>query len=540
MDSGGYIIEPNVAPEIAALDWLERQGEISQQDISHGKSLQENSQKSLLSILNQIGIINDRALAQALSLVTDIEVVSEPISSFSKAKTDLNPEFLRDSQSLLVNDDALLLVVNPLNERLFRGIEYALGNTPQVKIIHSGDWQHLFQQHHPESNAINAQDIEQEQSLLSEIADTERDAPTVRQVNSWISQAIDIGASDVHFETRKTSFNVHYRLDGILHPADSQPKPISAAIISRIKVIADLDLGERHKPQDGRSSIVVRGRRVDIRVSIIPTIDGESAVIRLLDRPEGMLSLSELGFNADIIGQLNEVTSRGHGMFVVAGPTGSGKTTTLYACLEALKGKGLKILSVEDPVEYHFDHVSQVQISEKTGRSFANVLRSFLRHDPDVILVGEIRDNETAEIAVQASLSGHLVLATIHAIDTPRVKTRLTDMGIDPFKLDACLVGSMAQRLIRKLCPNCRIPEPVSSDIQMLFDAYNIPIPDKIYKADGCPECRHEGYKGRIALAEVSTNGQDSAPKKSLKVNGLELLANGETSFSELMGVTDI
>lgn len=540
MDSGGIIIEPNVAPEIAALDWLERQGELSKQDISHGQSLQEESNKPLLLLLNQIGTLSDKALARAFSLVSDLDVANAPLETYSKPKTELNPEFLRDTQSVLVNNDDLLLVVNPLNERLIRGIEFALGHLPKVEIIQTGDWNSLFQRYFPEASVIDASDIEQEHSLINELADSDRDAPTVRQVNSWISQAIDIGASDVHFETRKTSFNIHYRLDGILQPIDTHPKTISASVISRIKVISDLDLGERHKSQDGRSSIVVRGRRIDIRVSIIPTIDGESAVIRLLDRPDGMLSLQELGFENEIISTLNNITIRGHGMFVVAGPTGSGKTTTLYACLENLKGKGLKILSVEDPVEYHFDHVSQVQISEKTGRNFANVLRSFLRHDPDVILVGEIRDNETAEIAVQASLSGHLVLATIHAIDTPRVKTRLTDMGVDPFKLDASLVGSMAQRLVRKLCPNCKIPERVTADIQVLFHALGIDVPEFIYKSDGCPECRNEGFKGRIVLAEISTNEVETSEDQSLKANSLRLVANGDTSLSEIMGITEL
>ena len=277
---------------------------------------------------------------------------------------------------------------------------------------------------------------------------------------------------------------------------------------------------------------MVRGRRLDVRVSVIPTIDGESAVIRLLDRDRSLLSLQGLGFDDEAQGKLIDIMSRRHGMFVVAGPTGSGKTTTLYACIEMLKGRGLKILSVEDPVEYHFDHVSQVQISEKAGRTFASALRSFLRHDPDVILVGEIRDPETAAIAVQASLSGHLVLATLHAIDSTRIRTRLVDMGVEPFKLDACLVGALSQRLVRRLCPHCREQIDIPHDLKRALSRAGLPAPDQVWHTSGCEQCDWEGFRGRVALADFINDQEEG--ESALKLAAHQLALRGETSFQEV------
>ena len=289
-----------------------------------------------------------------------------------------------------------------------RAIEFALGRTPSRQIIRLGDWQRLFDHFYPPADAALDSAVQEEDAFALDLADQSRDAPVVRQVTAWLSEAADLGASDIHFDTKRNALEVLYRQDGTLRSVSTQPKSAASSIMTRIKVIANLDLGEQNKAQDGRATIVVRGRRLDVRVSIIPTIDGESAVIRLLDRQDQLLTLEGLGFSEDIKSSLRSILDRRHGMFVVAGPTGSGKTTTLYACIEHLKGRGLKILSVEDPVEYHFDHVSQVQISEKAGRTFASALRSFLRHDPDVILVGEIRDEETAAVAVQAALSDTL------------------------------------------------------------------------------------------------------------------------------------
>lgn len=537
MDSGWFELEPNVASEVAALDWLERRGEISTADISHAETLRNASSKPVLFLLNQIGVLTDDALADALSKVTELPIAAPPFSIGGEGLSPIGTEFLKETQSLLSSDQKSLYTVNPISERMLRGVEFALGSLPNMLIIRTGDWLRAFQSAFPENPDDLSNSLQEDDTFATELADHDRDAPIVRQVSSWLGEAADLGASDVHLEARKTSLDVHYRIDGVLQKISSHPKGLAASAVARIKVIAELDLGERNKSQDGRATIVVRGRRLDVRVSIIPTIDGESAVVRILDRPENLLSLQELGFSDDLSQRLGAITQRKQGLFIVAGPTGSGKTTTLYACLETLKGRGLKILSVEDPVEYHFDHVNQVQISEKAGRDFAGALRSFLRHDPDVILVGEIRDSETAEVAIQAALSSHLVLATLHAIDTSRVRTRLLDMGIEPFKLDACLVASMAQRLVRRLCENCKIPAPLTEDQRAALAANYIPAPEYVYRPDGCPKCRNEGFSGRTALAELARSGESAAQGENLLDQGLKLVTQGTTSFSEIAGL---
>ncbi|KCZ52816.1 hypothetical protein HY29_17905 [Hyphomonas beringensis] len=526
------------ASEAAALDYLLQADILQTKDIEQAESLRDSTRKSVLITLNQIGVLKDHDLAKAYSKVTGLPVMTADAPIPDALPEELNPEFLRDTQSVLLSTSGPLAAVNPLDKRMLAGIEFAIGHVPSIIIAEAGDWSRLFSRIYP-GNALDISSGEEDTALAIEIADHDRDAPIVRQVASWLSEAADTGASDVHFETRRSEFEVFYRVDGVLRSVSRSPKSGAAAVIARIKVIADLDLGERNRAQDGRATIVVRGRRLDIRVSIIPTIDGESAVIRLLDRPNKLLTLEGLGFTGDIAEALESICEKRHGMFVVAGPTGSGKTTTLYSCLEQLKHRGLKILSVEDPVEYHFEHVSQVQISDKSGRTFAGALRSFLRHDPDVIMVGEIRDPETAQVAVQAALSGHLVFATLHAIDASRIRTRLEDMGVEPFKLEACLVGSMAQRLVRILCPNCRQPSPLTEQERSLFERHNVPLPEHTYSAEGCAECRHEGYLGRTALAEFAYGATAPEASRTLIRQALQLTASGQTSSAEVASLIE-
>ena len=522
-----------------ALNELLASGRIKEEDVTHAQGLDTKSARPLLQTLNQIGVLSDADLAGAYSSVTGLTIL--PGSGLDEAEPELhglNPDFLRERQALLLSPTGPLAAVNPLDVTLMRGIEYALGFKPGVVIIEAGSWKRAFARSF--DTELDLTDIEtgSDTMLAAELADQDRDAPIVRKVSSWISDAADAGASDIHLEAKRHALEVSYRIDGGLQLIGTEPKSAAASVIARIKVLSELDLGERNRSQDGRATIALRGRRLDIRVSIISTIDGESAVIRLLDRPASLLTLSSLGFSSDIVSGLEKVSEKQHGLFIVAGPTGSGKTTTLYACLQRLKGRGLKILSVEDPVEYHFDHVSQVQISEKSGRDFASVLRSFLRHDPNVIFVGEIRDGETARIAVQAALTGHLVLATVHAIDTSRVRTRLIDMDVEASQLDACLVGSMAQRLIRLLCASCKTPHMPGQDERALFEAAGIPAPHQIYDSVGCDTCRDEGFKGRTALAELRLTRTDMSERETLHSQGLKLVAEGRTTLAEILGLS--
>lgn len=522
-------------PEGLALEWLLIQNVVTDQDVQQALALNSAAHKSTLITLNQMGVLTDTALAAAYSHVTGLEVANS-VPPSEPSVPILNPPFMRETKSLLLAEDGPLYVVDPLDDRATRGTLFAIGHCPPARIILAGEWLRLFQNLFPtDAQAISQTHTDDE--LAAGIADQDRDAPIVRQVAAWLSEAADSGASDVHFDVRRNALEVYYRIDGVLKPVSIQPKAIAPSVVARIKVLANLDLGERNQSQDGRATVVVRGRKLDVRVSVVPTINGEAAVVRLLDRPDGLLSLSRLGFDQSLTKHLQSIVRQRHGLFIVAGPTGSGKTTTLYACLEMLKGSGLKILSVEDPVEYHFDHVSQVQISEKVGRNFASALRSFLRHDPDVILVGEIRDSETAQVAVQAALSGHLVLATIHAIDTARVRTRLIDMGVEPFRLDACLVGSLAQRLVRQLCPACRIQRELTAEEKEWFERSGAPVPIHAYDAVGCMACSQDGFKGRTVVASFALSDHGESSSISFAKQASEMISSGETTVSEIFGL---
>lgn len=536
MASSGVDFKPEPSGEDAALEWLLLEGQIGKEDVHQARTHRRDENVSLLITLNRMGVLSDDRMLAATSRFSGIPTHSETLSFEAQDDPPLSIEFMRDTHALLRSSAGPLFLVDPFDDRLLRAVEFALGHIPQRRLLSVGDWQRAFQASFPEQRDISELGDELDGAFAVELADSERDAPIVRQVAAWIAEAADLGASDIHFDARRGAFEVSYRVDGMLRHVARESRGICAPIISRIKVISGLDLGERNKAQDGRATIAIRGRRLDIRVSIIPTIDGESAAIRLLDRPDGLLSLEQLGFDEEIRSALHGIIEQRHGMFVVAGPTGSGKTTTLYACIELLRGRGLKILSVEDPVEYHFDHVNQVQISEKAGRSFANALRAFLRHDPDVILVGEIRDPETAVIAVQAALSGHLVFATIHAIDTSRVRTRLKDMGIEAFKLDACLLGAMSQRLVRRLCPHCAIGVDLTDAQKELFVAHGLEPPKRAAGARACAACNSDGFVGRIALADLAI-GADAPDPKALGRAALELAARGDVAFSDVVGL---
>ncbi len=522
--------------EESAIDRLIDAGTLTGDDVAHARSLIQDDHMSLLVMLNRMGVLSDDALAATYQSMTGYRIVTEKdLSSGDTFEDACNPLFLKRVQAILLSPNGPLAVVNPLNDRALRGIQFALGFAPERVIVKSGDWARAFSARYEADLDLSGVGGAEQDDFSSELADQDRDAPIVRRVASWLSDAADMGASDIHFEARRSVLEVRYRVDGVLRTVAREPKTAISSVIARIKVLSDLDLGERNKSQDGRATIVVRGRRLDVRVSIISTIDGESAVIRLLDKPARLLSIESLGFAEDISQTLQTVMSKRNGLFVVAGPTGSGKTTTLYACLESLKGTGLKILSVEDPVEYHFEHVNQVQISDHEGRGFADALRAFLRHDPDVILVGEIRDSETAKIAVEAALQGHLVLATLHAIDVARVRTRLLDMGVEAFQLEATLAGSLAQRLVRLLCPECKKLRFVSDAEADVFTQAGLEVPTEIADPLGCPACKDEGYRKRTVIAEAMLGA--SGKTSTLRVQGLALVANGKTTLREILSL---
>lgn len=386
---------------------------------------------------------------------------------------------------------------------------------------------------------------------------TEDDAPVIRFVNSLLFRAVKEKASDIHIEPFEKEMVVRMRIDGVLYDIVRQPKKAHAAISSRIKVMGALDIAEKRLPQDGRIKIKIAGKDIDIRLSTVPTLFGERLVMRILEQSGTILELNQLGFPAESEKNIEGLIFRKYGIVLVTGPTGSGKSTTLSACLLKINSPEVNILTVEDPVEYQIAGVNQVQVNPKIELSFARALRAFLRQNPDIIMVGEIRDKETAEIAINASLTGHLVLSTIHTNDASGAPTRLIDMGVEPFLVASSLLGVIAQRLIRKLCTKCREQhEPTPFELEEL-KLEHVPRGATFYRAKGCPSCSQSGYAGRTVIHEllqvddevrrliVRTSDSDTIRKeaiskgmKTLREDGIEKVMRGITSIDELMRVT--
>ena len=390
---------------------------------------------------------------------------------------------------------------------------------------------------------------------IEDLLEQSDDAPVIRLINALLTEAIKEGASDIHVETFESRLVARFRVDGILREILTLKRALATLLVSRIKVMAKLDIAEKRIPQDGRISLRVAGKEVDVRVSTLPSSNGERVVLRLLDKAVGRLELEHLGIPAVHRDQIRQALSQPHGIILVTGPTGSGKTTTLYAGLSHLNDACRNILTVEDPIEYHLEGIGQTQVNTKVNMTFARGLRAILRQDPDVVMVGEIRDGETAEIAVQASLTGHLVLSTLHTNSAVGAITRLQDMGIEPFLLSSSLVGIVAQRLVRVLCEDCKIAySPDEAECRLL--GVDVNKPPHIYHAHGCPECKQSGYRGRSGIYEVITVDEkvrrmihcqesehavieyvrQSTP--SIRINGMEKVLQGVTTLEEVLRVT--
>ena len=393
-------------------------------------------------------------------------------------------------------------------------------------------------------------DLPQTEDLL----DAENDAPVIRMINALLTQAVRDNASDIHIEPFETRSVVRFRVDGTLKDVVEPHRALHAAMVSRLKIMAELDIAEKRLPQDGRITLRLAGRPVDVRVSTLPTGHGERVVLRLLDKDAGRLDLERLGMESTTLEQIDQLMGQPHGIVLVTGPTGSGKTTTLYAALSRIDATVTNVMTVEDPVEYDLDGIGQTQVNPRIEMTFARALRAILRQDPDVIMIGEIRDLETAQIAVQASLTGHLVLATLHTNDTASSVTRLTDMGVEPFLLSSSMLGILAQRLVRCLCNACREAyTPSPAELALLEGAK----PDKLYRPAGCPVCAHTGYHRRTGIYELLRVDDglrrlihDRAAEQelrdyairhgmhSLRRDGLRLVTDGTTSLEELLRVT--
>jgi general secretion pathway protein E len=388
-----------------------------------------------------------------------------------------------------------------------------------------------------------------------DLVESEDDAPIIRLINALLTEAVKENGSDIHVEPFENRLVVRFRVDGVLRVVLERKLGVAPLVVSRIKVMAKLDIAEKRLPQDGRISIRIAGRAVDVRVSTIPSGHGERVVLRLLDKQAGRLDLEHLGMNSDTRELINDLIHKPHGIILVTGPTGSGKTTTLYAGLTRLNDRSRNIMTVEDPIEYYIDGIGQTQVNTRVDMTFARGLRAILRQDPDVVMVGEIRDLETAEIAVQASLTGHLVLSTLHTNTAVGAVTRLRDMGVEPFLLSSSLLGMLAQRLVRILCPDCKQPYSAGDRECKVFDLSRNK-PPTLYKPVGCELCKRSGYRGRTGIYEMVVvdeemramihdgSGEQALEKQartrtpSIRDDGKRLVLAGITSVEEVLRVT--
>ena len=396
--------------------------------------------------------------------------------------------------------------------------------------------------------------LDLEDAPLDDLVHMANEAPVVRLVNLLLLEALDARASDVHLEGYPDGLRVRYRVDGVLQDAPSPPPHLTAAVVSRLKIMAELDIAERRLPQDGRIRLRLQNRQVDVRVSTLPTLRGESVVLRLLDKERGRIALTALGMASDTMERFREVIQRPHGIVLATGPTGSGKTTTLYAAVDLIRTGREKILTVEDPVEYQLPGVPQVPVNEKAGVTFATALRALLRQDPDVMLVGEIRDPETAEIATQAALTGHLVLSTLHTNDAPTALTRLLDLDVAAYLVASTVDAVLAQRLVRVICADCRGPVQLDAAAARLLEPAGGPA--RAWRGAGCGSCRGTGYRGRTGIYELLVMDDDlrvevqrrrgsgelrqmavAAGMRTLQEDGLRLVREGVTTLEEVLRV---
>lgn len=437
-------------------------------------------------------------------------------------------------------DSVRVALADPLDIMLIDEIKLKTGRKVEVAVAFESELiQALDRSFGPESSVeelIESTDLSQfavgEEVEIARLQSLAEEAPIVKLIDLIIMQAVRDGASDIHIEPEESALRVRNRIDGVLHETASLPKHLQAAVISRTKIMADMNIAEKRVPQDGRFKVYLEGGAVDVRVSSFPTIYGENVVLRLLQARSILLTLEDLGFQPSVLPRFRDLIARPYGIILVTGPTGSGKTTTLYSVLNTLNTAEKNIITVEDPVEYRLGGIRQSQVNPKAGLTFATGLRSILRQDPDIILVGEIRDLETAEIAIHAALTGHLVLSTLHTNDAPGALTRMIDMGSEPYLLVSAVIGVVAQRLVRRICEACKVPYKVDSSVLKDLD---MPLKEKeltVYKGKGCSECHQTGYKGRIGIFEFLVMSDRIREQVLEKASSLEL---GKTAQSEGM-----
>jgi len=490
-------------------------GLITQTQLEQALQSQQATGERLGRVLVSMGLASQDAIAKAIASQLGLEYVNVQTTSIAEDVLTILPEAqIRRHQVLPLRAEGEALVigmVDPLDVLALDDIRRVAGRDLIPAVITQDGFQHAVNQYPALEGSldqviqeIRPGDVGEEEPGLDKLREIVDEAPVVRLVNLMLVQAIRQGASDVHVEPQETRLRIRYRIDGTLYNVMNAPRHVQAATVSRIKIMANMNIAERRAPQDGRIELRIDGREIDLRVSTVPTTFGEKVVMRILDKRQALVGIEKLGLLDTDYPRFESLVTKPYGIILITGPTGSGKTTSLYAILNRLNKTEVNIITIEDPVEYQLTGISQVQINPRAGLTFATGLRSFLRQDPDIIMVGEIRDEETARIAIHAALTGHLVLSTLHTNDAPGAVTRLADMGVEPFLVASSVIGVVAQRLVRLLCTRCR--EAYTPPVEVVT-RYGLAGPDEpvpvLYRAKGCEACNNIGYKGRIGLFEI-------------------------------------
>ncbi|OGV56831.1 MAG: pilus assembly protein PilB [Lentisphaerae bacterium GWF2_44_16] len=543
----------------------EQMAEIEEEHIRSGKALAE--------VIIDFGILTEDSLLELIATNIGSEIVDLSKTDVEKKVIEMvESDIARKFGILPVNFDGTTLSVvskNPLDYQVADELRFVLNHDIFILIASENQIDNAIEKYYPTNigsvhDMLAEMDIEEKGDIdpfaepdaaLESVAN---EAPIVRFVDVILYQAIKDKASDIHFEPFEKEFKIRYRIDGALYEMAPPPKNLAIPVISRVKIMSGLNIAERRRPQDGRIQLKIGGKPVDLRVSTLPTSYGESVVLRVLDRSVVNLDLDALGIGQDVLEKLREIIRFPNGILIVTGPTGSGKTTTLYSALKEVNSIEDKILTAEDPVEYDMEGIIQVPINDSIGMTFAKALRAFLRQDPDRIMLGEIRDLESAEMAIQASLTGHFVFSTLHTNDAAGAITRLIDMGVEPFLITSSLVGVLGQRLIRKICSNCKTPfDPTDDDLRLLGIDREDVGKNKFYYGKGCSICNDTGYKGRKSITELLImNSQvndlvmlnsptviirDKARElgmRTMREDGVRSILNGETTMEEILKYT--
>jgi len=547
------------------IDLLLKESLVTLEQVDKAKEEVKRTGIKFEKALEKLGFISEEDIVKAKADATGVPYMNLEDYVIDVSLTKLIPESVANKYKAVplfkIMDSLTVAMIDPKDIEALDNIRrIAKVSNVEPVLVSSRSISQVLDAYYGEGNSVEeiVKSIENKRSFAAkgDLNETAEEAPIIKLVNILITDAVKDRVSDIHIEPEVAVLRVRFRIDGILHEAHTLPKKLSNTIVSRIKILSDIDIAENRRPQDGKIRVKLENKDLDIRVSTFPTVHGENVVMRLLDRSSILLGLKDLGFTEHNLEIFSKMIQQPNGIILVTGPTGSGKTTTLYSALSTISSMEKNIITIEDPVEYELPLIRQTQVNPKADITFANGLRSILRQDPDVIMVGEIRDKETAEVAIQASLTGHLVFSTLHTNDAPSSLTRLIDMGLEPFLISSSLILIVAQRLVRQICPKCK--EEYSPTPAALQDL-GLDVKAKFFRGKGCPACKNTGFLGRIAIFEVlvlneairkmveEKNSADAIKKKAIELgmkslceDGLEKAMLGLTTIEEILRATEI